>query len=87
MKVVSIQTYQGHYVPDKAYKVGPIFDSEVLRQAPVDVDYSLAPEGDIAFPAGATVLNNMQGIKYFRCTVCEDVVAEDDLNHHVCEVY
>ena len=85
LKIQSIQTYQGHYIPDKAYKTGPIFDAEVLRQSPVVVNYDTGAEGDTPFPAGATVLNNMQGIKYFRCSLCEDIVAEPDLDFHVCE--
>jgi hypothetical protein len=85
MKIQTIPTYQGHYVPDKAYRVGPIFDADVLRQNPIDVNFDLGPEGETPFPPGATVLNNMSGIRYFRCTNCSEIVAESMLDGHVCE--
>jgi hypothetical protein len=80
------RTYQGHAVPDKAYRPGPLFDVSVLKQAPVVTDYDTAPEGNEAFPAGATVLNNMQGIKFFRCNYCEAIIPEHEVPTHECEV-
>jgi hypothetical protein len=79
-----VTTFQGHTVPDKAYRPGPIFDVSVLRQPEISTDYDLGEEGIDQFPAGATVLNRMQGLRYFRCNYCSDVVAENDLDSHDC---
>lgn len=79
-----IQTYQGHYVPQQAYRPGPLFDVSVLRQEPVVTDYEQTPEGEAAFPPGATALNGMAGVKYFRCTYCGTVLPENETYGHDC---
>jgi hypothetical protein len=84
MRVRTIATFQGHYVPSKAYRAQGIFAPEVTRREPTLVDYDTEQEGLSSFPHGATAQNGMRGVRYFKCNVCETVIVEHELDDHVC---
>jgi hypothetical protein len=84
MRVRTIATFQGHYVPSKAYRAPGIFDPEITRKESPVVDYETEQEGLSPFPHGATAQNGMRGVRYFKCNVCEIVIMENELDDHVC---
>ncbi len=84
MRIRRIDTFQGHYVPDKAYRPGSIFAPEVTYQEPVLVDYPTEQEGLESYPVGATAQNQMKGVRYFRCNLCQTVISEYELDGHEC---
>lgn len=82
MRVIRKPAYQGHAVPQTAMSPRGPFPPEVTA-APV-VMYDEDPSDEI-LPPGATAQNDYRGPRYLRCTLCEDIVSEDDAPFHKCE--
>ena len=87
MHIQRIKTKQGHPVPKTAgYAKGP-FPPELFEQPEVISDYTPQPDGgEEEIPLGATAQNNFKGIRWFRCKTCKDIVPENKLGDHTCEV-
>lgn len=83
MRVLRRQAYQAHAVPKTAgYPKGP-FSAEILAAPVVSREEVL---DDNPFPPGATAQNQFRGIKHYRCRMCHEVLLEEQLDGHICEV-
>lgn len=82
MRVLRRAAVQAHAVPETAgYPRGP-FGPDILAK-PVVVHEDVS---DTPFPMGATAQNDYRGIRYFRCKNCLDVVADHEVDAHICGV-
>jgi hypothetical protein len=82
----TVQTFQGHPVPDRITPpMGP-FPPELFRQAPINYEYeqAYAEDGD-NFPLGATAQNDFTPLQWLRCYDCHARVREDETEQHECE--
>jgi hypothetical protein len=83
VRVLRRAAIQAHAVPETAGRpMGP-FGPEILAKPVVvheDVD-------DNPFPIGATAQNQFRGTRFFKCKNCYSVVAEDEVQMHVCGVH
>ena len=83
----TIQTFQGHPVPDRVYAPRGPFPAELFRQEPINYEYEQAfGEDGENFPMGATVQNNFEPPKWYRCYDCHERVKEDELDLHECDL-
>ena len=48
-------------------------------------DYEPQPDGGgEAIPEDGTAQNNFRSVKWYRCRLCMEAVAENDLDSHLC---
>jgi hypothetical protein len=80
MTLIRIKTVQGHPVPSVVGGGVPPWEAQLFHRPgrlPSQETFS-------EFPAGATVQNGMQGVPLFSCDTCGDIVAESEMDAHVC---
>lgn len=76
--ITHVPVYQAHWTPPSVmYPQGP-FNPDILRPTPP------VPAPAEEMDRGETAQNDMQPVQWFRCTVCEDIVREEDLDTHRC---
>lgn len=80
MRVIRKSAYQGHAVPQTAMSPRGPFPAEVMASPVITFDN----DSDDLLPPGATAQNNYQGLRHVRCTLCGDVMIEDDAPSHTC---
>lgn len=85
MRIVRVATKQGHSVPATVSKpVGP-FPPDLFRPTVVVTDYDSQPDGGgEQIPEDGTAQNGFRPVKWYRCRLCMDAVAENDLESHFC---
>jgi hypothetical protein len=83
----TVETFQGHLVPNKVTSpIGP-FPPELFHKEPVNYEYDQAfAEDGSDFALGATAQNNFEPPKWYRCYDCHERVREDELDLHVCDI-
>lgn len=85
MRIIRQQTIQVHQVPDKLTpEYGP-FPRELFNEPEIVYPDPAYSEDGSDFAPGATVQNNYKPIKYLRCVVCSERVAETETAYHICE--
>lgn len=82
MRVIRKPAYQGHAVPQTASAPRGPFSPEVLAPSVIVFDDT---DPDLLYPLGATAQNDYQAPQYFRCRLCGEVMAEDEMDAHYCE--
>ena len=85
MRIIRQQTIQVHPVPDRVTpEYGP-FPRELFDEPEIIYPDGAYEEDGSDFALGATVQNNYKPIKYLRCVVCSERVAESETSNHICE--
>lgn len=76
MPIIRKYAVQGHEVPKGMTRpLGP-FPAEIFQQAPVVYNYE--DHGDSLHEA-------LDDVRYFRCRDCEDILADYELDDHICK--
>lgn len=74
MRVIRKFAVQGHAVPHTAHRpLGP-FPAEVLAKP--TIAYGEEPD---------SLPEEMDGVKFYRCKDCGEVLRGDEIDHHYCE--
>jgi hypothetical protein len=86
MKIEKIVTKQAHSVPSTVTRPKGPFPPEILAESKVIYDYNRqADNGQEDVPIEGTAQNNFKETKWFRCNLCELLIAESQLETHICE--
>jgi hypothetical protein len=85
MRYIRVAAKQAHPVPIRATSPQGPFPPDLYFRAPIVTDYVSQPDGGgDEVPEGATPQNNMQGPLWYRCRDCQERVAENRLDEHMC---
>lgn len=85
MKIERIVTKQGHPIPATAHRPNGPFPPELLQQPRVIYDYPRQGEdGNLQDGVEGTAQNNFTPLKWYSCDLCGEVVAETQLETHIC---
>lgn len=86
MRIERIATRQGHPVPDTAHSPKGPFPPELFETPKVVTEYLPQPDGGgEEIPVGATAQNDFKPLKWFRCKICTEVIAEHEISDHPCK--
>jgi len=85
VRIVRVATKQGHSVPASVTKPRGPFPPDLFRPTVIVTDYESQPDGggDV-IPEEGTAQNGFKQVKWYRCRLCMDAVAESDLESHFC---
>lgn len=81
MHLIRRNAKQGHAIPSMASAPSGPFPHEIFAQTRVVIDDN---DPDYLYPPSATAQNGYALPRVFRCTYCDDLVPEYDLDYHVC---
>ena len=85
-RIQRVQAKQGHPVPSRAMPTQGPFPRDMYSSLPVNTEYKgVSGNGGPEIPMGSTAQNNYKSLRWFRCTLCSEVMTELDMKYHICE--